>query len=227
LFDLYQVAINVWFVRLITTSHTPQRLDHTLIWNGRHLRHTLRQFERRYNLHRPHQAIDETAPPTRRLRTTHRTQITHLDVRRRERALGGILNCADGVFGRPRALASKGSAFLPLLSDELFAALGRELNKGPLAHGWPDQTWTLARIKTLIGRRFHMSYTIQGVAALLKRHGCRAWNDRGGARRLARLRGRGKPGERSRLIYRPCPDQYRHDILDGCLTGTGLATASP
>ncbi|WP_413797083.1 helix-turn-helix domain-containing protein [Streptomyces iranensis] len=27
------------------------------------------------------------------------------------------------------------------------------------------------RIKTLIGRRFHKSYTIQGIAALLKRHG--------------------------------------------------------
>ncbi|MCT9077883.1 winged helix-turn-helix domain-containing protein [Streptomyces fulvoviolaceus] len=71
----------------------------------------------------------------------------------------------------PRALASKGPASLPLLSDELFAVLERELDKGPLAHGWPDQTWTLSRIKTLIGRRFHKSYTVQGVAALLKRHG--------------------------------------------------------
>ncbi|MET9082171.1 winged helix-turn-helix domain-containing protein [Streptomyces sp. NPDC004237] len=70
-----------------------------------------------------------------------------------------------------RALASKGPASLPLLSDELFAVLERELAKGPVAHGWPDQTWTLARIKTVIGRRFHKSYTVQGVAALLKRHG--------------------------------------------------------
>lgn len=61
----------------------------------------------------------------------------------------------------PRALASKGPASLPLLSDELFAVLEQELAKGPVAHGWPDQTWTLSRIKTLI----------QGVAALLKRHG--------------------------------------------------------
>jgi transposase len=71
----------------------------------------------------------------------------------------------------PKALASKGPASLPLLSDELFAALERELLKGPVAHGWPDQTWTLSRIKTLIGRRFHKSYTVQGVAALLRRHG--------------------------------------------------------
>jgi transposase len=71
----------------------------------------------------------------------------------------------------PRALASRGPASLPLLSDELFAVLEQELAKGPVAHGWPDQTWTLSRIKTLIGRRFHKSYTVQGVAALLKRHG--------------------------------------------------------
>ncbi|MET7622370.1 winged helix-turn-helix domain-containing protein [Streptomyces sp. NPDC005408] len=71
----------------------------------------------------------------------------------------------------PRALASKGPASVPLLSDELFAVLERELAKDPVAHGWPDQTWTLSRIKTLIGRRFHKSYTVQGVAALLKRHG--------------------------------------------------------
>lgn len=73
--------------------------------------------------------------------------------------------------GGPRALASKGPASLPLLSDELFVVLERELLKGPVVHGWPDQTWTLSRIKTLIGRRFHKSYTVQGVAALLRRHG--------------------------------------------------------
>ncbi|WP_416529142.1 winged helix-turn-helix domain-containing protein [Streptomyces sp. HMX87] len=71
--------------------------------------------------------------------------------------------------GGPEALTSKGPASLPLLSDELFAVLERELAKGPVAHGWPDQTWTLSRIKTLIGRRFHKSYTVQGVAALLER----------------------------------------------------------
>lgn len=73
--------------------------------------------------------------------------------------------------GGTRALASKGPASLPLLSDALFAVLEQELARGPVAHGWPDQTWTLSRIKTLIGRRFHRTYTVQGVAALLKRHG--------------------------------------------------------
>ncbi|MEU5032289.1 integrase core domain-containing protein [Streptomyces milbemycinicus] len=32
-------------------------LDRTLIWNQRHLLHTLREFEQFYNAHRPHQAI--------------------------------------------------------------------------------------------------------------------------------------------------------------------------
>jgi transposase len=73
--------------------------------------------------------------------------------------------------GGPGALASKGPASLPLLSDELFAVLEQEPTRRPVAHGWPDQTWTLSRIKTLTGRRFHRSYSVQGVAALLKRHG--------------------------------------------------------
>ncbi|MEU3862558.1 winged helix-turn-helix domain-containing protein [Streptomyces sp. NPDC028722] len=73
--------------------------------------------------------------------------------------------------GGPGPLASTGPASSPLLSDELFTVLEQELAKGPVAHGWPDQTWTLSRIKTLTGRRFHKSYTVQGVAALLKRHG--------------------------------------------------------
>jgi hypothetical protein len=37
------------------------------------------------------------------------------------------------------------------------------LERGPLAHGWADQRWTLARIKTLIGRMFHVSYTVEST----------------------------------------------------------------
>ncbi|MFI6517508.1 IS630 family transposase [Spirillospora sp. NPDC050679] len=61
------------------------------------------------------------------------------------------------------ALRSRGSPGRPALSPELFAKLEAELTKGPVAHGWPDQTWTLARIKTLIGRRFHKSMTLAGI----------------------------------------------------------------
>nr|WP_324604927.1 winged helix-turn-helix domain-containing protein [Streptomyces sp. NRRL F-2305] len=33
------------------------------------------------------------------------------------------------------------------------------------------QAWTLARIKTLIGRRFHRTLTLSAIARMLRRHG--------------------------------------------------------
>ncbi|WP_251021980.1 winged helix-turn-helix domain-containing protein [Streptomyces sp. ISL-10] len=42
---------------------------------------------------------------------------------------------------------------------------------GPVPHGWPDQRWISARVKILIGRRFHKSYTVQGMRKPLIRHG--------------------------------------------------------
>ncbi|MFJ9445911.1 transposase [Kitasatospora sp. NPDC101235] len=69
--------------------------------------------------------------------------------------------------GGPRALRSQGPASLPRLSEKQFAQLEAELANGPAAHGWEDQRWTLARIKTVIGRRFHLTYTVQGVRKLL------------------------------------------------------------
>jgi len=74
---------------------------------------------------------------------------------------------ADGEQG----LYSKGPASLPKLSPAQFQALEDELRKGPAAHGWADQRWTLARIKTVIGRRFHKSYTVRGVWGLMRRNG--------------------------------------------------------
>ncbi|MER6564183.1 helix-turn-helix domain-containing protein [Streptomyces sp. NPDC001027] len=44
-------------------------------------------------------------------------------------------------------LRSAGPVCVPKLSEALFAVLEQELAKGPVAHGWPDQTWTLARVK--------------------------------------------------------------------------------
>ncbi|MBP2056101.1 hypothetical protein J2Z21_009118 [Streptomyces griseochromogenes] len=46
-----------------------------------------------------------------------------------------------------------------------------ELAKGAVAHSRPDRTWPLARIKTLIGRRFHKSFTLSGISQILRRHG--------------------------------------------------------
>lgn len=73
----------------------------------------------------------------------------------------------EGLAG----LASKGSPGRPRLSDTQIARLERELERGPLAHGWADQRWTLARVKTMIGRLFHVSYTVEGTWRLLRRHG--------------------------------------------------------
>jgi hypothetical protein len=42
----------------------------------------------------------------------------------------------------PQSLVLKGPTSLPLLNDELFAALKRDLDKGPVARGWPEQAWT-------------------------------------------------------------------------------------
>nr|WP_131770386.1 winged helix-turn-helix domain-containing protein [Candidatus Protofrankia californiensis] len=70
------------------------------------------------------------------------------------------------------ALRSKGPLSVERLSPAQWECLERELGRGPLAHGWDDgQGWTLVRITTLIGRMFHLGYTIQGVWKLLRRHG--------------------------------------------------------
>jgi transposase InsO family protein len=67
-------------------------LDRTLIWNQRHLLHALREYERFYNLHRPHQGI-ENVRPLRPLPEpiTERYQLTRLNIHRHDR-LGGVLH---------------------------------------------------------------------------------------------------------------------------------------
>ena len=82
--------------------------------------------------------------------------------------------------GGRQTLHSKGSAARPKLDEALFAVLEQELAKGSVAHGWPDQTWTLARIKTLIGRRFHRTLTLSAIARMLRHHG---WSHQVPARR--------------------------------------------
>nr|WP_007517366.1 integrase core domain-containing protein [Pseudofrankia saprophytica] len=67
-------------------------LDRTLIYNQRHLLHTLRTYEAFYNAHRPHQGIANSRPlrpPPEPITAPDR--LTHLDIRRRDR-LGGILH---------------------------------------------------------------------------------------------------------------------------------------
>ncbi|GAB2455763.1 winged helix-turn-helix domain-containing protein [Streptomyces incanus] len=74
----------------------------------------------------------------------------------------------------PQGLASKGSAGRPRLTGAQFAVLEEEPAKGSAAHGRPDQRWTLERIRTAIGRRFHLTCSVPGVWRLLHRHG-RSW----------------------------------------------------
>jgi hypothetical protein len=58
------------------------------------------------------------------------------------------------------------------LSAQQWARLELELRKGPLAHGFiNDRWWKLGRIKTLIGRLFHVGYTVEGTGKLMRRHG--------------------------------------------------------
>jgi hypothetical protein len=67
-------------------------LDRCLVWNERHLRHALREYERFYNQHRAHRALNQAAP----LRPapdaiTDPERITDLNIRRRDQ-LGGVLH---------------------------------------------------------------------------------------------------------------------------------------
>ncbi|MDI5961534.1 helix-turn-helix domain-containing protein [Streptomyces sp. SL54] len=70
---------------------------------------------------------------------------------------------------------SKGPPGRPRLSEAQIARLERELECGPLTHGWADQRWTLARIKRLIGRLFPVSCTVEALG------GCRSDTARAGS----------------------------------------------
>jgi transposase len=75
--------------------------------------------------------------------------------------------------GGPAALASKGRGGTACrLTERQLARRRAALDLGPAAYGWrEDQRWTLARITTLIGRLFHVRYTLRGTSYLLHRIG--------------------------------------------------------
>ena len=74
--------------------------------------------------------------------------------------------------GGAEALRSRGPVSRERLSPQQWARLEAELARGPLAHGFAgDQRWTLGRIKTLIGKLFHVGYTVEGTWKLMRRHG--------------------------------------------------------
>jgi transposase len=84
------------------------------------------------------------------------------------------------LAGGAAGLASKGPAARCLLDEQELAALDAVLEAGPLAAGYRDQRWTLARICDLADRAFRVRYTIPGVWYLLRRRG---WTCQAGARR--------------------------------------------
>ncbi|MFF4796284.1 transposase [Streptomyces sp. NPDC001276] len=58
------------------------------------------------------------------------------------------------------------------LSKRCLEKLAAYLDEGPAAHGWDqDQVWTGARVATLIGRKFHVSYSVSGATRLMRRLG--------------------------------------------------------
>ena len=75
--------------------------------------------------------------------------------------------------GGTEALASKGQPGQQAkLNQRQIDRLEHALLAGPAAAGWDeDQRWTLARVAKLIGRMFHVSYSLKGVALLLHRMG--------------------------------------------------------
>jgi transposase len=101
---------------------------------------------------------EKTSAIAKRLRVSERS------VRRRRHAW---------ERGGTDALRSAGPVSTERLSPGQWERLERELERGPLAHGWTDESQgcTLTRVKLLIGRMFHTGYTVQGVWKLLRRHG--------------------------------------------------------
>ncbi|MFJ5068189.1 winged helix-turn-helix domain-containing protein [Kitasatospora sp. NPDC088556] len=75
--------------------------------------------------------------------------------------------------GGVSALASRGASGRRCkLSARCQEKLAAYLEQGPAAHGWDeDQVWTGARVATLIGRKFHVSYSVSGATRLMHRLG--------------------------------------------------------
>ncbi|MFD3682529.1 winged helix-turn-helix domain-containing protein [Streptomyces sp. NPDC058613] len=67
--------------------------------------------------------------------------------------------------GGVQTLASRGpSGSRCRLSPRSLEKLAVYLEQGPAAHGWvEDQLWTASRMATLIGRKFHVSYSLSGT----------------------------------------------------------------
>ncbi|MEU2516773.1 winged helix-turn-helix domain-containing protein [Streptomyces syringium] len=106
---------------------------------------------------------------------------------------------------------------LPRLNQKQFTQLEAERAKRPSVHSWEDQRWTLARIKTVIGRRFHLTCTIQGVRELLVRGG---WSCQVPARRAVE---RDAVAGRVKEVW-PCAEDSRRPVKPGPSSSTRPAS---
>lgn len=66
-------------------------LDRTLVWNERHLRYALREYERHYNHHRTHRSLAAAAPLQALPQPVKPVQAGHREIRRQDR-LGGLIH---------------------------------------------------------------------------------------------------------------------------------------
>lgn len=82
--------------------------------------------------------------------------------------------------GGPVGVASRGQAARCRLDEQQLAVLDAALAAGPLAAGWTEQRWTLARVRDLVAVKFKVAYTAPGIWYLLRRRG---WTCQMGARR--------------------------------------------
>jgi transposase len=89
----------------------------------------------------------------------------------------------DWRAGGTKALKAAGRAGrLPRLSEAQLAQVDRALRRGPRAHGFPTDVWTLARVATVIESETGVTYHPGHVWKLLRRLG---WSRQRPARRAA------------------------------------------
>lgn len=135
---------------------------------------------------------------------------------------------AGGLEG----LRSAGPANSPTVSDSQFAVLEEELGKGPAAHGFEDERWTLARVQAVslsaaAGEAEHDWLTtfrlpphapdpnpVEAIWSLVRRTMANtAFDTPDDLDRILRP-------ELRRIQLRPHP-------INGCLTATGLPLVPP
>ncbi|GAA2694087.1 winged helix-turn-helix domain-containing protein [Streptomyces lunalinharesii] len=75
--------------------------------------------------------------------------------------------------GGAQAMRSKGPSGRPSrMQPHWWDWLAAELERGPAAHGWvEDQRWTLARVATVIARRFHVRFSTAQTWRILHQMG--------------------------------------------------------